>query len=86
MRKQTRLPLREDQLAIAGDFEDAAAGPNELGMGIGSCLPDSGLQLEGAWLVASGIAEFNTYVQIGHIVNLLRRYPAEASSMQKPWE
>jgi hypothetical protein len=64
MGEQPGLPFREDQLAIATDLEDAATGPNELGTGVGPCLSDSGLQLEGAWLIASGIAEFDAYVEI----------------------
>jgi hypothetical protein len=63
------LPLRKNQLAVATDFEDAATGPNDLDTGIGTDLPDSGLQLEGAWLVASGIAEFDSDVQVRHIIS-----------------
>lgn len=69
MREQPGLSFRENQLAVAAHLEDAATRPNELGAGIGPCLFDSGLQLEGAWLIPSGIAEFDSYIQIGHIVS-----------------
>lgn len=47
------MALREDQLAIEADLEDAAARANQFGASVGAFLPDPGLQLEGARLVAS---------------------------------